>query len=50
MKIVGKGYKYLLLQLSNFLVISETIVISLKGVEGRKNMKNIWKKTRRQKG
>ena len=35
-RIVGKGYKYLLKQLSDFLEISKTIVMSLKSIEGRK--------------
>jgi hypothetical protein len=34
-RIVGKGYKYLLKQLSDFLEIPKTIVISLKSVEGK---------------
>jgi hypothetical protein len=41
-KIVGKGYKYLLQQLSDFLEISKTIVISLKSVEGRKNYEKLF--------
>lgn len=50
-KIIDKGYKYLLLQLSDFLGIAKTIVLSLKSTEGRKNTKkNIWKKIKRQKG
>lgn len=49
-KIFGKGCKYLLLQLSDFLGIAKTIVVSLESVESKKNMKNIWKKIRRQKG
>jgi len=43
-KIVGKGYKYLLLQLSDFLEITKTIVVSLKSVEGRKKYENIFGK------
>lgn len=38
-KIVGKGYKFLLVQLSDFLEIAKTIVVSLKSVEDKKNMK-----------
>jgi hypothetical protein len=41
-KIVGKGYKYLLLQLSDFLGISETTVVSLKSVEGRKKYEKLF--------
>jgi hypothetical protein len=35
-RIVDKGYKYLLKQLSDFLGISKMTVISLKSNEGRK--------------
>jgi hypothetical protein len=41
-KIVGKGYKYLLQQLSDFLEISKTIVISLKSIEGRKKYEKLF--------
>ena len=41
-KIVGKGYKYFLLQLSDFLEITKTIVISLKSVEGKKKYEKIF--------
>ena len=41
-KIVGKGYKYLLKQLSDFLEISKTIVISLKSVEGRGKYEKVF--------
>jgi hypothetical protein len=41
-KIVGKGYKYLLLQLSDFLGIAKTIVVSLKSVEGKKKYEKIF--------
>ncbi len=41
-KIVNKGYKYLLLQLADFLEISKTIVISLKSVEGKKKYEKIF--------
>lgn len=41
-KIVGKGYKYLLRQLSDFLGISQTIVISLKSSEGRKKYEKVF--------
>ena len=41
-RIVGKGYKYLLKQLSDFLEISKTIVISLKSVEGRKKYEKVF--------
>ncbi|MDI9394386.1 MAG: hypothetical protein QM426_02750 [Euryarchaeota archaeon] len=34
-KIIGKGYKYFLLQLDDFIEIRKTIVVSLKSVEGR---------------
>ena len=40
-RIVDKGYKYLLKQLSDFLEISKTIVISLKSVEGRKKYEKV---------
>src|ERR1700690_444929 len=41
-RIVGKGYKYLLKQLSDFLEISKTIVISLKSVEGREKYEKVF--------
>ncbi|AAM06754.1 hypothetical protein [Methanosarcina acetivorans] len=41
-KIVGKGYRYFLLQLSDFLEITKTIVVSLKSVEGRKKYEKIF--------
>jgi hypothetical protein len=41
-RIVDKGYKYLLKQLSDFLEISKTIVISLKSVEGRKKYEKVF--------
>ena len=41
-KIVGKGYKYLLLQLSDFLGIAKAIVLSLKSVEGKKKYEKIF--------
>lgn len=41
-RIVGKGYKYLLQQLSDFLEISKTIIISLKSVEGRKKYEKLF--------
>jgi hypothetical protein len=43
-RIVGKGYKYLLKQLSDFLEISKTIVISLKSIEGRKKYEKVFEK------
>ncbi len=43
-KIVGKGYKYLLQQISDFLEISKTIVISLKSVEGRKKYEKLFRR------
>jgi len=43
-RIVGKGYKYLLKQLSDFLEISKTIVISLKSIEGRKKYEKVFGK------
>ena len=41
-RIVGKGYKYLLQQFSDFLGISKTIVISLKSIEGRKKYEKLF--------
>jgi len=41
-KIIDKGYKYLLLQLSDFLGIAKTIVVSLKSIEGRKKYENLF--------
>jgi len=41
-KIIDKGYKYLLLQLSDFLGIAKTIVLSLKSIEGRKKYEKIF--------
>ena len=41
-RIVGKGYKYLLKQLNDFLEISKIIVISLKSVEGRKKYEKLF--------
>jgi hypothetical protein len=41
-KIIDKGYKYLLLQLSDFLGIAQTIVLSLKSIEGRKKYEKIF--------
>jgi hypothetical protein len=41
-RIVGKGYIYLLKQLSDFLEISKTIVISLKSVEGREKYEKVF--------
>ena len=50
-RIVGKGYKYLLKQLNDFLEISKIIVISLKSIEGRKKYETVFgKKAKRQKG
>jgi hypothetical protein len=43
-RIVGKGYKYLLKQLSDFIEISKTIVISLKSIEGRKKYEKVFGK------
>src|SRR5574344_204659 len=43
-KIIDKGYKYLLLQLSDFLGIAKTIVVSLKSIEGRKKYENLFGK------
>ena len=43
-RIVGKGYKYLLKQLSDFLEISKTVVISLKSIEGRKKYEKVFGK------
>ncbi len=41
-RIVDKGYKYLLKQLSDFLEISKTIVISLKSVECREKYEKVF--------
>ena len=41
-RIVGKGYKYLLKQLNDFLEISEIIVISLKSVDGRNRYEKLF--------
>ena len=41
-RIVGKGYKSFLKQLSDFLGISQTIVISLKSFEGRKKYEKVF--------
>ena len=41
-RIVGKGYKYLLKQLNDFLEISKIIVISLKSVDGRKKYEKLF--------
>jgi hypothetical protein len=41
-KIVGKGYKFLLVQLSDFLEIAKTIVVSLKSVEDKKKYEKIF--------
>jgi len=43
-RIVCKGYKYLLKQLSDFLEISKMIVISLKSIEGRKKYEKVFGK------
>ncbi len=43
-RIIGKGYKYFLLQLNDFLEISKTIVISLKSVEGRKKYEKLFRR------
>ena len=43
-RIVGKGYKYLLKQLSDFLEISKTVVISLKSIECRKKYEKVFGK------
>jgi hypothetical protein len=41
-KIVCKGYKYLLKQLNDFLEISKIMVISLKSVDGRKEYEKLF--------
>jgi hypothetical protein len=41
-KIVCKGYKYLLKQLNDFLEISKIIVISLKSVAGMKEYEKLF--------
>ena len=41
-RIVGKGYKYFLKQLNDFLEISKIIVISLKSVDGRKKYEKLF--------
>jgi hypothetical protein len=43
-RIVGKGYKYLLKQLNDFLEIPKIIVISLKSIEGRKKYETVFGK------
>ena len=43
-RIIDKGYKYLLKQFNDFLGISQTIVISLKSVEGRKKYEKVFGK------
>lgn len=43
-KIIGKGYKYFLLQLDDFIEITKTIVVSLKSVEGRKKYEKLFGK------
>lgn len=41
-KIVSKGYKYLLTQIDDFLGFARTIVISLKSVKGRKEYEELF--------
>ena len=41
-RIVGKGYKYFLKQLSDFLEISKTIVVSLKSIEGKAKYEKLF--------
>jgi hypothetical protein len=41
-RIVDKGYKYLLKQLNDFIEISKTIVISLKSVKGREKYEKLF--------
>jgi len=38
-KMVGKGYKFILKQLDDFCGVANQIIISLKSVEGRKKCK-----------
>ena len=44
-KIVAKGYKYLLTQIDDFLGFARTIVISLKSVKGRKDYEELFGRT-----
>src|SRR5665647_3872380 len=41
-KIIAKGYKYLLIQIDDFLESVRTIVISLKSVKGRKEYEQLF--------
>ena len=41
-KIIAKGYKYLLTQIADFLGSARTIVISLKSVKGRKEYEKLF--------
>src|SRR5450759_4033676 len=41
-KIIAKGYKYLLTQIDDFLESARTIVISLKSVKGRKEYEQLF--------
>src|SRR5665648_826951 len=41
-KIIAKGYKYLLTQIDDFLGFARTIVISLKSVKGRKEYEELF--------
>jgi len=41
-KIIAKGYKYLLTQIDDFLGSARTIVISLKSVKGRKEYEQLF--------
>lgn len=43
-KIIAKGYKYLLTQIDDFLGSARTIVISLKSVKGRNEYKKLFGK------
>jgi hypothetical protein len=41
-QIAGKGYKYFLKQLSDFLEISKTIVVSLKSIKNRAKYEKLF--------
>lgn len=41
-KMVGKGYKFMLKQLDDFCGVADQIIISLKSVEGRKKYEEVF--------
>lgn len=43
-KMVGKGYKFILKQLDDFCGVADQIIISLKSVEGRKKYKEVFQR------